>query len=124
MRFEEAPDIKEMAVPIAEALFENVDMGRMYFIRSRNTKTRAIARIWSLPKVWRKFFKVKAHYAVEVISEKFDELSFEEKEKVIIHELMHVPKGFSGGLVPHNCFGKKIGMKEVNAFHKEYKSKS
>jgi predicted metallopeptidase len=36
---------------------------------------------------------------------------------VIIHELMHIPAGFSGGFVPHKG---RITRKNVEAMHKNY----
>ncbi|MGI0084639.1 MAG: putative metallopeptidase, partial [Nitrososphaerales archaeon] len=54
---------------------------------------------------------------IEVISEEFDRLESAEREKVIIHELMHIPSGFSGGFVPHRG---KINRRTVDALHKRY----
>jgi len=44
---------------------------------------------------------VKAHYCIEVLSQHFDNQSLDDQEKILIHELMHIPKNFSGALVPH-----------------------
>lgn len=69
--------------------------------RSRQATSRARARIWSLPNIWQQALGVEAHYCIEVLAEKFDHLSSDDQERVLIHELMHIPKNFSGALVPH-----------------------
>jgi predicted metallopeptidase len=38
-----------------------------------------------------------------------------EKEKVLIHELLHIPKGFSGGFKPHKG---NINKKTIDNLHK------
>ena len=45
--------------------------------------------------------EIEPAYVIEVISGYFDKLSVQEQDKVILHELMHIPKNFSGALVPH-----------------------
>lgn len=124
MKFVEAPDIKEYIEKIVSALgMDRIDTSRLFCMRSHGSKGRPTARIWSMPKVWQKALGIKAHYVIEVISERFDRLNTEEREKTLIHELMHIPKGFSGGLVPHNCFGKRIDHRSVDKLFKEYRQK-
>jgi len=36
-----------------------------------------------------------------VISERYDRLSIEDQEKTLIHEILHIPKSFQGGFIPH-----------------------
>lgn len=124
MRFEEAPDIMESVQKIVAALrLERIDTKRLFFMRSHGSKGRSIARIWSMPKIWQKAMGIKAHYVIEVIAERFDKLGMEERDKTLIHELMHIPKSFSGGLVPHNCFGKRIDKHSVDKLFDEYKAR-
>ena len=59
---------------------------------------------------------IKAFYALEFLSERFDKLDKEEQVKVIIHELMHIPKTFGGGFKHHNW----VTEKNVNLIYKTY----
>ncbi len=118
MKFEQAPDVKAMADEILPFLeLPHVNSYRLIFMRSSGSKARAYARIWSMPQIWQVALEIKAYYVIEVLSEYFDKLDEEKKEKVLIHELLHIPKTFSGALVPHTCFGKKINEKRVNEIY-------
>ncbi len=123
MKFHYAPDVQEKANDIIRTLkLEHIDSSRIIYMRSYGSKANAYARIWELPKIWQKALGVKPHYVIEVLSQHFDKLSQEEKEKVIIHELLHIPKKFTGGLVPHKCFGKRrVDSRHVKKLHEEYK---
>jgi predicted metallopeptidase len=48
-----------------------------------------------------KGMKVDAFYTIELL-ERFDKMSNEEQNKVIIHELLHIPKTFGGGFRQHD----------------------
>lgn len=122
MKFELAPDVDKKIKVILRAL----DMGHVsgkhiIGMRSQGSKSRAIARIWGLPKIWQQALYLNAYYIIEVVSERFDKMSMEDQYKTLIHELMHVPKTFSGALVPHECFGKKIDSKSVDKLYKQFK---
>lgn len=73
----------------------------IYCFSSHGSTGHATARIWSLPTVWQQALDTPPAYCLEVISERFNRLSLPEQEKVLIHELLHIPKTFSGSLVPH-----------------------
>ena len=59
-------------------------------------------------------------YVIEVISEIYDKMTYEEKEKTLIHELMHIPGGFSGGFRPHKGY---VERKMVDAVYEKLKKK-
>jgi len=80
---------------------KHVDCGRLKFMRSNGSKSRAIARIWEMPRIWQLALGIKPHYVIEVIAERFDRVSEEEKSKTVLHELMHIPKNFSGAVLSH-----------------------
>ncbi len=125
MKFQFAPDVQEKANDIIKTLeLDYIDSSRIFYMRSYGSKANAYARIWELPRVWQMTLNLEPHYVIEVLSHNFDPLPEEEKEKIIIHELLHIPKKFTGALVPHKCFGKRVvGAKSVNKLHKEYKKK-
>lgn len=121
MRFEFAPDIQEKLNRMINTLnYDHLDANRIICMRSYNSKSNAYARIWGLSRVWQKVLKVKSHYIIEVLHPRFDKLNNEEQEKTLLHELLHIPKKFSGGLVPHLCFGKRIDSRTVEKLYKIY----
>lgn len=78
---------------------------RVYCYVSTGAKTRAYARIWGLGRIFQQALNIQPAYVIEVVSEKFNKLSVEQQEMVLIHELLHIPKSFSGALVPHRHKG-------------------
>jgi len=119
IKYYEAPDVQDLAQRIVAQLeFRHIDLNGTYCYRSRNSKSkRTVARIHSLSKVWQKALNRSASYLIEVISERYDRLSQEEKEKVLIHELLHIPKGFAGGFRPHRG---NITRKKIDALHQKF----
>jgi len=95
-------EIEKRSLELIKVLeLEWLSYGRIFFYRSINSKARAYARTWGLPKLWQRTLNVEPAYIVEVISEHFDKLSEVEQDKVLLHELTHIPRNFSGALVPH-----------------------
>ncbi|MGC9113305.1 putative metallopeptidase [Acidilobus sp.] len=89
---------------IESAGLNHIDPSRVYVIRSRGSRSRAIARIYSMPSAWRYALNMEPAYLIEFISERFDGLTPERKAEVIVHELLHIPMAFSGGLRPHGKY--------------------
>ncbi len=107
--YEHASDILAEARDIVSSLpLSHIDTDRLFCVRSRGSQSRGvIARCHVLPKVMQKALGLDAHYVIEVISERFDSLSREERTKVIIHELLHIPKSFGGGFRHHDFVSRK-----------------
>jgi predicted metallopeptidase len=106
IKYTEAEDAKKMIDEIAEALdFFHVVPQFVFCVRSRGSKSkRTIARIHGLGRIWQDVLNLPSAYVIELISERYDKLSEAEKEKTIIHELLHIPQGFSGGFRPHKGY--------------------
>lgn len=108
IKYDSASDIEQRLSQIIDALnLQHVDKSRLKCFRSTGSSSRAVARCYALGKLWQKALNAPAHYAIEVISEKFDVLPEEEKTKVLIHELLHIPQTFGGGFRQHDFACRK-----------------
>lgn len=114
MRWEKAEDINHEIRDLVDRLeLSYIDGNKIICFRSFDSSSRARARIWSFPKVWQMALNLPPHYVIEVLSEHFDHLSADDQKKVLIHELMHIPKNFSGSLLPHRGRGRRIDGRNV-----------
>ena len=110
------PELHIRTLKIARQLFPHVKDDRLKCFRSIGSSSRGtIARCHTLGKLMQLTIGVPAHYGIEFISEQFDKLSKEEQDKVIIHELMHIPKSFGGGFRHHDF----VCDKNIDKFHKQ-----
>jgi len=118
IKYFEAPEIKKHVDQLAvECEFYHVVSQRVFCVRSKGSKAkRTIARIHGLGKLWQGILKLPPTYTIEVISEIFDKMSFEDQERVLIHELMHIPGGFGGGFRPHKGY---VERKNVDMVYKK-----
>lgn len=116
-----APDIKKrIAILTKDLNLDWLKKTRIFCFRSKNSKTTASARIWGLSRIWQEALKESPAYIIEVISERFDRLNYEQQEKVLIHEIVHIPKNFSGSLVPHIRRGKRNFHHKVDSLVAQY----
>lgn len=121
MQWHPAPDVQKRLNNILYYLrLPHIIANKLIIFRSQGSSGRAIARIWSLPTVWQLALNIKPHYVIEVISERFDRLSEDEQDRTLIHELMHIPKTFSGALVPHRGHSHRIDRRTVEVLYREY----
>lgn len=102
MEVRPAPDIRrQLKQVLRTGDYPHIKVSRVFCFRSHGSTARARARIWAFPKIWQLALNTDPAYIIEVLSEKFDHLSDKDQTRVLVHELAHIPKNFSGSLLPH-----------------------
>ena len=120
MQYKLAPEIKrQIRVLIKELKFTHIKPNQIYCIRSFDANTRAIARIWGMAKIFHEVVGIKPSYIIEVNAKRFDKMNERDKMKTLIHELMHIPKTFSGALLSHRGRYHRINDWEVEKILKQ-----
>ena len=121
--WQKAADIKKRINKLILSLeLDWLNANKIICMRSSNSSSRAYARIWGLSRIWQIALDCKAAYVIEVLSNRFDNLSQKEQDKVLLHELAHIPKNFSGSLLPHiRKRGKRNFKDRVNQLVAKYK---
>ncbi len=124
LEWEEAVDVKRDLKKIIHTLeFDHIQISRVFCYRTEGSKARAYARTWMMPKIFQHALDIQPAYVIEVLSKYYDKLSEDEKSKVLIHELLHIPKNFSGALLSHRGVNRHIG-RDANTLFKLYKNRS
>lgn len=119
MKYEFASDLQARMEEIVRHLeLNHIDISRVKCFRSKGSSTkRTIARCHTVGKLMQKAMNMPAHYAIEFL-EIFERMSKTEQDKVIIHELLHIPKTFGGGFRQHDF----VCEKNVEIMHKKLSS--
>ena len=106
---------------IADALgFTHVDPSRIFCVRGYGSTSEAWARIWGLPSLWQQVLGTRPAYVVEIIEPEFSRLPPDEQDRVLIHELLHIPRTFSGAIRPHRTPTFRITRRTVEGFYQRY----
>lgn len=108
MRYIPAPDLKNRTNEVINLLnLHHLDANRIECLRSFGSSSKhTIARCHALGKLMQKAMQTRAFYAIEFL-ERFDRMPKSEQDRVIIHELMHIPKTFGGGFRHHDFVCQK-----------------
>ncbi|HLC94837.1 MAG TPA: putative metallopeptidase [Patescibacteria group bacterium] len=118
LEIQKAHDIHTLVTHLVKGLaFAHVKLDQVHCVRSNGSTSRAYARIWGLPRIFQVGAGYTPTYVIEVISSYFDRLPHEEKLKVLIHELLHIPRTFSGSLKSHKGRFHRIGKREVEKWY-------
>ncbi len=92
----------------------HIDETRLICLRSKGSASRrVIARCHGLSRIMQLALNTQPHYVIEVLSEKFDQLSKEDQTKVLIHEILHIPHSFGGGFRAHKPFVTKAKVQRM-----------
>ncbi len=114
-----APELEGQARRISQVLgMKHIDMARVAVVRSTGTRSRRVlARCHALSRIFQSALGIEAHYIIEVLAENFDQLTEEEKIRILIHELMHIPRSFAGGFRHH---AHHVNRRAVERAFREY----
>lgn len=124
LEWDEAGDVKKDIKEILKIIsLPHIDSSRIFCFRTQGSRSRSYARVWSMPKIFQRALEIKPAYVIEVLSKYYDKLDDDNRKKVLIHELLHIPKNFSGALLPHRSRGRHLGVL-ANKLFKEYKANS
>lgn len=124
LEWNDAKGVKKDVEGILKVLdFSHIDSSRIFCFRTLGSKSRSYARIWAMPKIFQRALNIKPAYIIEVLSRYYDKLNEDEKKKVLIHELLHIPKNFSGSLLPHRSRHRHL-QSEVNKLFAQYKKEN
>ena len=123
MEFEPAPDVMEIVHEVVGSLpMPHIKLQNIHTVRSNYSKARAYARVWGTARIFHEAAGIPPTYVIEVLSHYYDKLPETEKIKVIIHELMHIPKTFSGALLSHKGPHHAINIRTVEKIYQHLKS--
>jgi len=120
IKYELADDVMERICEIVKILgdeMSHVRLSGIYAIRSRGSTSRGtLARCHAMGKIWQLALGIKAVYLIEVIEHRFEKLSDEDQDRVLIHEIMHIPKTFGGGFKHHDV----VNDRAVEKMYQKY----
>jgi len=104
--------------------FTHIDPARVFCVRGYGSTSEAWARIWGLPTLWQQVLGTAPAYVVETIEPEFSRLPPDEQDRILIHELLHIPRTFSGAVRPHRSPTFRINRRTVERFYQRYLANS
>ncbi|ABM80979.1 putative metallopeptidase [Hyperthermus butylicus] len=117
LQFHRDRRLEQLVRRLIEALgLDYIDPERVYIVFSRGSRSLAHARIWGLPSPFVKLGLCEPMYVIEIVSENILRLrSCEDIVGVLVHELLHIPRTFSGGLRSHGDWARRSNIRRLVA---------
>lgn len=100
--------------------FTHVNPARIFCVRGYGSTSEAWARIWGLPALWQQVLGIGPAYVVEIIEPEFSRLPEDEQDRILIHELLHIPRTFSGAIRPHRTPTFRINRRTVERYYERF----
>ncbi len=120
MEWEDASDVKEDIESIVKTLdLKHVRTDRVFCYRSYGSTSRSYARIWAIPKIFQRALGIEPAYVIEVLAKYYDKKDDTYRKGILIHELLHIPKNFSGALLSHKGKGRLLD-KQADILLRDY----
>lgn len=121
MQWLSAQDIHSRLRRVVRALgLGYINPARIRCVRVAGSRANALARIWGLPPIFQDALRLQPHYVIEFMVPAFERLSRREQDRVIIHELLHIPRTFSGGIRPERSPSLSINNRTVERYYRQY----
>ena len=121
LEWEDASEVKEDIEHIIKVLeFSHINPSRIFCYRTNGSKSRSYARIWAFPKIFQSALNLEPAYVIEVLAKYYDKLDSDRQKEVLIHELLHIPKNFSGALLSHRGRNRHL-EKNASQLFRDYK---
>jgi len=112
--FVRSPELEEALRTLVRLLgLSYVDTSRVYGVVSKGSRSTAYARIWGLPSPFVRLGLCEPMYVVELVYENVAGLTCSRLLEVLVHELLHIPRSFSGGLRSHGEWSRKSKIREL-----------
>ena len=112
--FIRSPELEEALRTLVRLLgLSYVDASRIYGAVSKGSRSTAYARIWGLPSPFVRLGLCEPMYVVELVYENVAGLTCNKLLEVLVHELLHIPRSFSGGLRSHGEWSKGSKIREL-----------
>jgi predicted metallopeptidase len=114
INFSRSQDLEVVVRRLIELLgLDYIDPDRVFVAVSKGSKSRAYARIWGIPSPFARLGICEPAYVIEVVSENARELDCIGLLKILVHELLHIPKSFSGGLRGHGHWNSSKNVRAL-----------
>ncbi len=113
LRFHLSKELTAAIPKLVRALgLSYIDPSRVYVAFSVGSRSTAYARIWGVPRPFVELGVCKPAYVIELVSENLARVSdCEEILCILVHELLHIPRTFSGGLRSHGEWARRSNIR-------------